>query len=384
MAPQEKRPRPFEKLGNQLTCNLVRHGQSQIAEWLGISQPAVSDWFEGKKRPTLYHLVELVLRFDLDLDEYAKLAGYDVERARALYAQHFLTSFNLESLILHQEYIYKTRIAGRPHLAIEHADDILALILKLLERSKSALKYLNDVHKIRVRILSEKAIAILETCKWYEAVERVQPLTVQMYAIGNSNADASMIAIAESCLSDAFYINRNRVSAIRYAHFGLATLDSLGSSMSGEYLDNRLLIHRTLMVSLALQQEKSGFKDVSEFQKISKSAMKLVDNYEYTNVEAAIAVLEGMSTAQGILKMGATFDTLEKAWNLYNHEQQPNQDKPIFRFIQLSRSGLQSAHHLKIRDTDVLEIDAQAALIPAKEQRYFRYIEQLNALLGNR
>ncbi len=115
--------------------------------------------------------------------------------------------------------------------------------------------------------------------------------------------------------------------AITYAYHGLSILDHLGDSMSAGDLDNRLLLYRTLMVSLALQQTKGGYQDLSEFKTITKSAMKLIDNQAYTHGEVAIAVLEGMSTGQGILKMDATFATLEKAWDLYKSTQQLNPNK---------------------------------------------------------
>lgn len=117
-----------------------------------------------------------------------------------------------------------------------------------------------------------------------------------------------------------------------------------------------------------------------DFKRAATHAMKRVQNGQFIHSEVVCTLLEGVSTGQGILRLKEAPETLDKARDFLYQTQKDQVQHPTFRFIQIARSGLQSALHLGI-DTSPYIKEAEEALRLAQMHKYLRYVDQLNTLL---
>lgn len=359
-------PMPYDNLGKALMRDLRRTNQSSLAKSIGVSQSTVSQWLKGKKRPQPVYLIELAHRFDLDLNEYAVLADYDSEQLHELYFRRYRSPIDPEFMSVYAYSVYSVRIAGQPQLCIQMADDLETL----LDR-RPGTKHGKEIQKIRARVLSEKAIAIRETCSTNEVLSRIKPISQALLEIGERYDDLSIVGLSHACLVDAYYIYKLKREAINQAYQGIAALKN---SKNPEDIDNRLLMMRTLLVCLSLLHEKETF------EKEAAKAIGYVDRGEFTHAEVVCTLLEGIATSQGNLRISGALDTLDLAWQYYGQAKRETNSLLSFRFIQLARSGLQSAHNLGTKDTSEFETRVLEGLRLAQEHGYKRYTDQLNTL----
>jgi transcriptional regulator with XRE-family HTH domain len=369
MVPNEKHTKPYAALGAILSKAIGRQGKSQswVAELCDVSQAAVSQWLSGDKKPTTSHLADLARWFSLDPDELAKAAGYDSQRVIKLCTNRSVSFLDLEHFRLDVKHIYAARVSGDPQLTIEMANDVDYLI-RGKKKELVGSSFYSEVQTIHARVLSEKAIAIREICSSDEVLNYVAPIALEIQRIGELHGDDNIFTLGSSCLTDAHYIHKSRRDAIKHARYALTLSTDL---------DNRLLLIRTLLMCLALSNDKD------EFEHVSRNAMKLVHEGQYLHAEVVCTLLEGMSTGQGILGIKDTFDSLEQARIFHRLAQEENAHLPAFRYIQLGRSGLQSAQYLQTKDTNEFEKYALEALNIARERGYQRYIDQLLALINH-
>jgi hypothetical protein len=69
--------RTYKGLGDQLLRAVGNRRQSEIAQELYTSQPAVCNWLSGKSRPEPWRLGHLAALLNLAPDNLASLAQYD-------------------------------------------------------------------------------------------------------------------------------------------------------------------------------------------------------------------------------------------------------------------------------------------------------------------
>lgn len=368
MVAKKKEEAPYKQLGDTILRIIGNKTQTWVASLIGVSQVAVSQWCSGQKKPSLFYLVELAYQFGEEPSALAQLAGYDAETARQLYAQRFVSFFDLEYLESQAKHIYQARISGNPQLAQDIADAFSSLLNRKRDQIADA-KFFPEIEKIQARVLVEQAIAFRETCQT-DQVHHALRFAGSIKTIGQKYADFDIIALGNACATDTYYINKRWRSAIDEAHEGRKLYDG-GQEKD---FDNILLMLRTqVMCHALLHQEK-------EFKTAAAEAMKRVRNGQFMQAEAVCTLLEGISTGQGILKIKDAPETLDKARDFFHQTQKEYAQKPAFRFIQIARSGLQSAQHLMIDTTPFLK-EAEEALKLAQELKYLRYIDQLNALL---
>jgi predicted transcriptional regulator len=68
---------PYAQLGRILVCELGQRPQWWLAQQLFVTQAAVSQWICGVSRPRPEKLGQLAALLGQDVNELAKLAGYD-------------------------------------------------------------------------------------------------------------------------------------------------------------------------------------------------------------------------------------------------------------------------------------------------------------------
>lgn len=368
MAVPKKEPVPYKQLGDTLLRMISNQKQTWVADLLGVSQEAVSQWCSGQKKPSLFYLVELAYHFGEEPSALAQLAGYDPETARQLSAHRFVSFFDMEYLESQEQHIYQARIGGNPELAQAMADAFFSLVSRKRGQIADA-KFFPEIEKIQARVLVENAIAFRETCQTKQVHDTLK-FADGIKTIGEKYADYDIIALGNACATDTYYISKRWQSAIAQAQEGRKLYDGAQE----KNFDNILLMLRTEIMCRALLHQEN------EFKQTAAQAMKRVYNKQFTQPEVVCTLLEGISTGQGILHMKEAPETLEKARDYFDQAQKEHAQKPAFRFIQIARSGLQSAQHLKI-DTSPYVKEAEEALRIAQEHHYLRYIDQLNALL---
>lgn len=368
MAVPKKEPVPYKQLGDTLLRMISNRKQTWVADLLGVSQEAVSQWCSGKKQPSLFYLVELAYQFGEEPGALAQMAGYDPQVARQLYAQRFVSFFDLEYLENQAQYIYLARINGNPQLAQEMAEAFSALINRKGGQIAHA-KFFPEIEKIQAHVWAEQAIAFRETCQTNQ-VDRALKFANDIKNIGQKYADYEIIAKGNACATDTHYISKRWRNAINEAHEGRKLYDS-GQEKD---FDNILLMLRTEVMSHALLQQEN------EFKRVAAKAIKRVQNGQFIHAEVVCTLLEGVSTGQGILHLKDAPETLDKARDFLDQTQKEQTQQPTFRRIQIARSGLQSALHLRI-DTSPYVKEAEEACWLAQEHKYLRYVDQLNTLL---
>lgn len=368
MTAPKKEQAPYKQLGDTLLHMIGNQRQSWVADLLGVSQEAVSQWCSGKKKPSLFYLVELAYQFGAEPDNLAQLAGYDPETARQLYAQRFVSFFDLEYLESQKEYIYQARIGGNPQLAQDMADAFFSLINR--KRGQIAdTKFFPEIEKIQARVWVEQAIAFRETCQTSHVDQALQ-FAHGIKTIGQQYGDYEIIALGHACATDTHYISKRWRNAIHEANQG----KKLYEGGQEKDFDNILLMLRTEVMSHALLHQ------TDEFKHAAAKAAKRVQNGQFIHTEVVCTLFEGISTGQGILRLKDAPETLGKARDFLSQTQKEHTQKPTFRYIQIARSGLQSALHLGM-DTSSYVKEAEEACKLAQEHKYLRYVDQLNTLL---
>jgi transcriptional regulator with XRE-family HTH domain len=368
MASQKKEQVPYKQLGDALLRMIGNKTQSWVAGLLGVTQEAVSLWCSGKKQPSLFYLIELAYQFNEEPGVLAQLAGYDPQMARQLYAQRFVSFFDLEYLKSQEKYIYQARIGGNPQLAQEMAEAFSALINRKGNQIAHA-KFFPEIEKIQARIWVEQAIAFRETCQANQ-VDQALKFANGIKTIGQKYGDYEIIALGNACATDTHYISKRWRNAIYEASEGKKLYDG-GQEKD---FDNILLMLRTEIMSHALLSQ------VDEFKRAATKAIKRVQHRQFIHTEVVCTLLEGVSTGQGILRLKDAPETLDKARDFLSQTQKEHTQKPTFRYIQIARSGLQSALHLGM-DTGPYVKVAEEALRLAQGHKYLRYVDQLNTLL---
>lgn len=218
----------YPELAEWLRKSLEKHSQKWLADQLGVSESYVSMVEEGDKRFSAHNTSQLVDIFNIDIYRISEMSKLDPEDVKAKYdigslnylpADILMSQFQIEL----DSARYK-RECGEPGSAIE----MISFWIKTLEkRIKSGHDTLKDKKEFKRSLNQSYCLRMVSNCDiqpWkyvslgiHEDYLKVKKLTQE---INDNNA----LAIANTWLADAYYVDSEYKKALDYLSLSLPKL----------------------------------------------------------------------------------------------------------------------------------------------------------------
>lgn len=317
-------------------------------------------------------------RNNIDRGIYRKIGVKNGAEAAAWFGR---TTANYELLKkLGETYVTRIsqiRLRGLSQDAVEWAIEADRILRAGINNDVIAIGADQSLHRLRVKILYEHIIALIETAMPTNVLPLTKPVIRELRSIGEreqddnnkqypdqENIEERILALADYAEGLAYYVSGHYQTSIRY----------LQSAMEqARKKDTQLNILRFLGLDLA------GLHQPEAFDEVAQQTKAWISKEYFFEPHLVCMAWEGLGRGQGLLNDTRAFDTINKGWNLYRLATK-NGKYPL-RYIQLVRSQLEIATSLNSIERFQMEQKARVGIQKAKEYGYPRYERQLETLM---
>ncbi len=303
---------------------------------------------------------------DSDRAIYAKLGVKNRAQATGWYektmtAYQYLKDHTEDNL----QWINEIRIDGQPRQAMARAGYIADRLRQEIS-DKFKLVKVKLLLKRLAQLLFEQLIAFYEIALPDQIWPFVDPRIKEIYDLAKEcDNDKEIIGLADYGLGLAYYLTNE-------PNHSLQASSRAWQEMSR--VDDKLKVLRTMALDWAYLQEEQNFRATAS------QAQDLIQAGKFSDLQFVGMTLEGLGRGQAILKLPTAVDTLEQGRQIYNQLTRPYHKMPI-RQVQLIRSELEVALHLKAGNKLWSGERANEGLRLANEYGYPRYAEQIEQLV---
>jgi transcriptional regulator with XRE-family HTH domain len=356
---------PYGLLAELLLRGARHRSQQEIADWCGVSQPAVSSWFSGRKRPQQIHLANLAYLLDVDPKELAIAAGVSPEKITFLYeslvSKGFFSSlqFATEMLAL----IKQARIIS-PQLALEQCKTIGSYL-------RNVLAHLSDVShrepflRLLSQVLAEQGRIYSETSLVDIAVNGMLQIANELDTISLELKDNQVLGLKYTTLGALNYRLKRHGKSLEYHSQAVGLI---------ELKDWVIDVVRAMAVGAGQTQNKKRFSTVEGRIKA------MLEQDQHLTLSNTSYLLEGLARGQAYLGQDESWTTLQEVKNMYHQTHNFDVEIPLRR-LQLIRSQIAVVIQLNPNDTQlIIELATEGKKL-GQLYGYQRYVSDIDQLL---
>jgi transcriptional regulator with XRE-family HTH domain len=365
----KKRMASFPNLAQLLSQALgTTVTEREIAELCGVSQPAVSYWLSGQRRPQPAHCAILSIRLNIEPYVLAEACGYDPQ---AVFRPLLLLLGPPQGLLdyaqRHVQDIHNVRIEGNPHRAAEMAKSLTYLLQANMQRASDAT--LEALANIQSGVLFELGMSLEEFLLTEEVVDKTTPLIQEVRNIAHEYDDAEVLGLGEFLQGNAYYIANQHRRAIPFFERALVLMK--------QNEDSLLLALRTIAVASSCTGNKE------QFENVDRTVRAHIADGQFAKIATVCSVIEGLGRAQGKLGLyDEALKTLEEGEGYYA-QMVANQELVPAREIQLMRSKFEIVCNLPPRErTSMIDVGEKGRSL-AERYGYDRLIYCFDDLLAS-
>ena len=362
----------FPELRDMLSGAIGSRTEQEIADWVGVSQPAVNKWLNGYTQPKRVYLAILSAYLNLDPVELAMAAGYQPEEIMGVMPIHESISFaemEVTDFINSEEQTVNTINTlwdtGSPQVAIDQS------IIKTCEIRTKLERYLSPKRRFPLlrflsRVLHEQGVAICVSRPPYQAWEDIQNLVEKQYEIAEELGDDEPLAAANYKLADA-YSGLRKYDKARW-HFSRAL----------EYTKND---YWELGLTRLVMQNFAYIGDKKAVERGKAQIMRLLDKGQYSNL-MVITGMEGIGRSQALIGDCEGLKTLEKTRSIIDKATAQG-EQMIYKQLQLTKSEILATVRLEKQDKNRIQELGERGLELVRQHGYLnsKYTKQFEKSL---
>ena len=331
----------------------------------GVSQPTVSDWVAGNKRPRPSALLQLCRYLELDLSLAAEAVGYSAEAMKRLEGVEPRDENDTLSVLEElSKLIPEARFGGSPQVATSIAETICNQLGKgRFQASSESIR--NKSVRLHACVLAEQGRVLCETIKGPTLVRYLSKIVDEVSALASENNDLELVGLAKTLRG-----------GLRY---------SLGCHQSSFqfHLDASKMIKNKLwrVESVRAATVAAGaIGSIASFRSSAVQAMQALEAGVPRNWEAFI--LEGVARGQSAFDLDQSWARLDDAHKACDQAKTSIGGGSILREIQITRSRLELLLKGSMRDRGAATNMGDRCIFLAVTCGYHRYADEIRASLA--